>query len=531
MKTIPLLLTTALSLASTAVCASLVTPTVEGDQLSWDAIPALTINIHRGDGSYVESLPGTTTRWTAAEPGEYYLVAADDGDWRDWPRSDVVTVEDGSNSKAPMPFVNFIGLSWEPVSALSINVHRGDGTFIESLPGDASYWQPDEFGDYFLVASNDEPWQNWPRSDTITVSYPDARPDLITGLRADVYSQSAAEVFWDRVPQSGIRYRVIKGGEIVAETDGTSWFSNNLTPGSTTVIHVLGIDADGVESASRSVPVTTPGDRQAQPYPTISRDNHEALLTEVFGIYFGAQYREWLSTMANQTVPDLQATFEPDFSAGTPYACINGGRLVFEGPYTVQFDDCRVEDAVYQGNFNVHQYYGDTDRVSSSGVSIRADSKTEFHFSGSLDGAIQATPGFYSAEDMSVSILSADDEWHLEHANLEYTFAHLLHSSPFLNTSFSGSFDLRSSLTGNELVHVSTLRYFDHSQLLTGRTDWNYSSGILSLTAADGSQLILNADTGDSDTVSMQLINGRNVDEFEQTWLTDWTVWQQVLAR
>ncbi len=140
-----------------------------------------------------------------------------------------------------------------------------------------------------------------------------------------------------------------------------------------------------------------------------------------------------------------------------------------------------------RGGFNVHQYYGDTDRVSSSGLTVISDMNTEFHFSGSLDGAIQATPGFYSAEDMYISLNTPEGELQLENANLEYTFAHLLSSSLFLNTLFSGSSDLRSQATGNELLHVSIPRYFNHSQLLTDRADWNYSSGILEVSAADGS--------------------------------------------
>lgn len=51
------------------------------------------------------------------------------------------------------------------------------------------------------------------------------------------------------------------------------------------------------------------------------------------------------------------------------------------------------------------------------------------------------------------------------------------------------------------------------------------------ISAADGSRLILNADTGDDDTVLIQLINGTETDTFEQPWLADWSVWQQVLLR
>ena len=66
-------------------------PTVEGNTLVWQAVDALTINVHTGSGEYLESIPGTATQWVSRYPGDYYLVSADHGDWRDWDRSETLS--------------------------------------------------------------------------------------------------------------------------------------------------------------------------------------------------------------------------------------------------------------------------------------------------------------------------------------------------------------------------------------------------------------------------------------------------------
>ena len=83
-------------------------PVVTGDQLSWPVVSAKTINVHRGDGSYVESLPGSATTWTATVPGDYFLVAATTEHWSSWPKSETVTVGSGNITTPNVTVANWL---------------------------------------------------------------------------------------------------------------------------------------------------------------------------------------------------------------------------------------------------------------------------------------------------------------------------------------------------------------------------------------------------------------------------------------
>ena len=118
-------------------------PVVSSDVLIWSAVPATSINVHDGDGGYLRTLPGDATSWAAPASGDYYLVATNEGDWRTWARSQTVTATvlgGRTGSVAPEPTVAGDVLSWAAVPATSINVHDGDGGYLRTLPGDATWW-------------------------------------------------------------------------------------------------------------------------------------------------------------------------------------------------------------------------------------------------------------------------------------------------------------------------------------------------------------------------------------------------------
>lgn len=523
MNRIRILFATTLAFLCMAAWADAPTPVVTGDNLRWPLVTASTINVHRADGSYVESIPGSATSWTAPAPGEYFLVAADERHWSDWPRSQRVTVEGASVTDVPMPVQDGSSLRWPLVDAVSINVHSGDGSYLFSLPGTATAWSTNRLGEFFLVATNDGHWRTWLRSETVTIT--DTTVTL-TGLRADVYSRTAAEIFWNRNAGVGNRYRVFADGGEVANTDGTSWFSNGFTVGHTTVMSVLVIDSNGNQSAPQSVNVTTPGDRPASNLPTINRDNYEEILTDVFGAYFGTQYRELLLTLTDNLLSNVISAAVP-FDA--PYVCINGGQATFNGPFHIEFDNCQIENAVYSGNF----FIGDRNTsISSGGLTISTDTNTEIHFNGFINGPTDS--GLYEPSNVSVSVNTPVGDFRMENANHSYSFSHLLRccgSSQFFLSDYSGSLNVLSPSTGNQLLSAETLTPFSYSQLFPEPADWNHRAGILSVSATDGSRLILNTNTGNDDTVSIQLINGTQIEEFNQSWVPQWSVWQHVLPR
>lgn len=65
--------------------------------IQWQPILANAINVYKGNGEWIVSLPGESTTWTATESGEYFLVATDSGDWQGWRKSNTAICSRGSN--------------------------------------------------------------------------------------------------------------------------------------------------------------------------------------------------------------------------------------------------------------------------------------------------------------------------------------------------------------------------------------------------------------------------------------------------
>ena len=73
-----------------------------------------------------------------------------------------------------------------------------------------------------------------------------------SSLRAEPYSGSAGEVFWDRVPGANLSYEVRLDGETVATTNGTSYFVGNRPGLDGTSVEVVAIGPDGTRSDASS---------------------------------------------------------------------------------------------------------------------------------------------------------------------------------------------------------------------------------------------------------------------------------------
>jgi sugar lactone lactonase YvrE len=84
------------------------------------------------------------------------------------------------------------------------------------------------------------------------------RPSAVSGLRADVYSSTASEVFWDRADAAYTRYRVYVNGRLKNEIEGTSWFSNSFAGGKNTEVTVTAVGQDGIESEPASISFYNP---------------------------------------------------------------------------------------------------------------------------------------------------------------------------------------------------------------------------------------------------------------------------------
>jgi len=85
--------------------------------------------------------------------------------------------------------------------------------------------------------------------------------DAPTGLRSDVYSRTAGEIFWTRPAAFGLVYDVYRNGELITRTDGVSYFDDTLSGGRTYTYEVVAIDRQGRRSLRSGVTLNTPGER------------------------------------------------------------------------------------------------------------------------------------------------------------------------------------------------------------------------------------------------------------------------------
>ena len=76
-------------------------------------------------------------------------------------------------------------------------------------------------------------------------------------LTATVYSSTAAELFWSRSDIPQLQYEIVFEGGVVAITDGTSFFTGELTADQNFTFDVIAIDGSGARSEPSTVSLST----------------------------------------------------------------------------------------------------------------------------------------------------------------------------------------------------------------------------------------------------------------------------------
>jgi len=283
-------LLSALAVGKTAFAVEAPQPTVNGSTISWPQIDALGINVHRGNGDYLTSLPGTATQWTPAESGQYLLVGTDSGSWTNWGRSQVVNVTVGASpavgssdgGQAALTPGNFridvysqsaLELFWNhPTSFNSETVtyiirqdgntlvqgHTGSSWFVEGLaPGQTYRFELEArvsiSGDSVVLEQVDTTPGTSQSPSTGTTPNENTANDGLTApanVSVSVYSETAAEVFWDRSESAArVEYRVFLDDVGIGITEGTSFFLDNLLSGTEYRIRVVANDGATVSTS------------------------------------------------------------------------------------------------------------------------------------------------------------------------------------------------------------------------------------------------------------------------------------------
>ncbi len=136
--------------------------------------------------------------------------------------------------------------------AFSVTTISSSGAESEPVVVNAVTGTPATFGD-----DQPDPVEEPAPSQQASSASADSNVDSVEGLYIDVYSRSAAELFWDRQNEVGVSYRIAVNGVTRDTTDGTSYYFDDLTEGRPYVFSVTTISSSGTESASVLVNAST----------------------------------------------------------------------------------------------------------------------------------------------------------------------------------------------------------------------------------------------------------------------------------
>lgn len=243
-------------------------PIADGLHLRWESVDAVTINVHTGAGAYLESLPGDATEWLAPSAGDYFLVAADRGDWRNWKRSVTVSVDEHADStsvgnlRVSIYDTHSAEVFWDPphpsaLFAVAHQVYRDD--VLVKTCDCRSHYDADLTTDtdyrYTVVPLGASGVSGREASIVVRISTPESvgAPE---NLRGTVYSSSALELFWDRNTRVR-RYEISRDGIPIASTDGVSFFNRGLRSGQVYRYAVKAYGADDVEGNTSYISLRT----------------------------------------------------------------------------------------------------------------------------------------------------------------------------------------------------------------------------------------------------------------------------------
>lgn len=126
----------------------------------------------------------------------------------------------------------------------------------------------------------------------------------LTNLRAEVYSRSALELFWDRAQGGPVisAHNVYMSNQLVSSRDGYSYFVSDLNSGQEYQFRVEAIGAEGAIVASQSITVKTNGDTQPQNDGDASDPSGESGVESDAGVSPPSNFRH---TIYSRTVAEL----------------------------------------------------------------------------------------------------------------------------------------------------------------------------------------------------------------------------------
>lgn len=388
-------------------------------ELFWERAPAaLRVRYEiRRDGQPLETTDGVSYYTNALEPGREYafeVVAIDRQGNRSAPSSVTVrTAGEGSTnplpSDAPAAPANLRAsvysrqaaeLFWERAPAtlgLRYEIRR-DGQVVRTTDG-VSYFTGDLEGgrDYAfeVIAIDREGVRSSPAQLTVrttgdgpSIPPPTESPSAPEDVRIEIYSGTAAELFWTRPPAADrvVSTEIRRDGQLLTTKPGNSFFDDGRVRGQAYRYELTAISASGARSSTTIF--EEGGTTAPDPEPSLPAAVSERLDT-LFAVANGDAFEPMIAVLERLGTRDqdaertpISSAPDPDFPRAGPrevFACPDGGTFAVaagsvsgSGPfYSTVAEGCAIGELTVDGTFYEDSTINRTGGPSSLGLRVQ----------------------------------------------------------------------------------------------------------------------------------------------------------------
>jgi len=266
--------------------------------------------------------------------------------------------------------------------------------------------------------------------------------------------------------------------------------------------------------------------------PTITMDNFNVIVRSALGIFTGDSYGPGVTTLPDYSDP-AYANDWVVFNSQDSVTCSNGGTAELESvtegfptatkTTTLVFDNCQDDINIITGDFT--RVKNDTLMVSSTGIVIdNQNGETAFSGEATLSQGNEIGGGpdrlSWHTQDLSLSLVTTESAM-----TVDTTETYFQRTDPF-SAIMGGSFTFSSPETGDKVLTVVTTEEFRFDTGGVGgpnwirRHDWNFETGSLTITAEDGSEIVLSAANLNFDTVAVKVTSDGEEMLFDEPWST-----------
>ncbi len=427
---------------------------------------------------------------------------------------------------------------------MGYNIFR-DGVLIKEQLDANSFFdtnlEPATTYQYSVVAVDDRGNLSVPSEVELTTSDgPPLSPDTLVAPqieRIEVYSGTAAELFWRQPPPGSLvaRVEVSRDNLVLGTTDGTSFFDDSRSPGVDYKYTLVAIAADGRRS---DVGASEPG-AGGDGLDVIRPDNAVRLLAAVFDAYRGKPWGDIVYAL-----PGFSYTPNSNTDEEETVICDNGGTVtvrLFSVPagrassqfgFDFAFDDCQEGDTLFDGQVDIFSGRWGGDYVRSSGITVTRSTET-IRYSGTVFDE-PAARAFSTSGPVNFERSAADGTlYSLTGAisNFQHGYSPFV---PFATVNLSGGFSVALDRSGGVTLHAETPDALIRPPTQDPETgafeplpeDWTFVEGSLRISAPDSSSVLLEANNGDNWSARLTVIDtaGEST-SFDQQW----SVWQENL--